>query len=406
MTKNTSTIIVAIILRALSASGSIILALIAGNVLGLEQFGTLIAILSTSTLISMALRYGGDKLSIRHYLEEKFFHSKKLIVSQVKTSIIFLSISTFFLSLFFKDDTFSRYIYVIPISALLMVSYNLTALGIGTGKTHYASITQLGFAQFILASGIWLMHSIYRIDLNKVVISIIPVLMLLILSSAMLQKRNLLKIFKTENSAPLEKAAKKERFNFFISGLGGTFQAVTLYALLSIFITPDELGEFRYLERIAAILSLITIFQNIIIPKFIFSDGKAKLNSASILKIRKAQTISIAFILITIILGVIILAFLFDNHQARILISYQWFSLIIVHAIIGFVGPVNIVLLYSREDEIIMKTQLIYMIFSFLLYPLSYKVFGIDGVYFVFFGSNVIRSIFLYLWYLKLVSNI
>lgn len=403
--KKTSRILIAILLRATSAGGSILLALVAGSTLGMKQFGILTSILSISTLASLILRFGGDKLSIRHYLEHKYWESKQLVINQLITSLVFLCayIAVFYFLLL--NSLPFQYIYIIPIASLLVLGSNLTSISVGTGNTHFASITQIGIMQFVLASVLWLFFAQDKNSVDSLLIQTFLILIVLIALSIFLQRKVIYTIIRSKAKKIEDSNTNKERLTFFIAGLGGTFQTVSLYALLSFIITPEQLGEFRYLERIAAIISLVTIFQNIIMPKYIFSKGKAKIDSSAIKKIRTAQQISFVFIGLIIIAG----ALLFFNYPNKSLFSFfyndQWVLLALAHITISSVSAINVVFLFAREQVFLMKMQLTLLILSLLLYPLSFYWYGMNGLYITFLGLAIARGVSLYVKYLMIIQR-
>ncbi|GAA0423614.1 hypothetical protein GCM10009133_35220 [Cocleimonas flava] len=399
-------LILSVFLRAVSAGGSILLALVAGAALGLEQFGILTSILSISTLVSLILRFGGDKLSIRHYLEDKYDESKKLVINQFIISIVALCISIPIFLFWPSDSLPSQYVYMMPIAVLLVLGSNLTSVGVGTGKTHYASITQIGFVQFVLASSIWLLASYIDTSLTSLLKLTLSILISLIVISIFLQKETIYKLFNSEIKKKSRTGINKERLNIFIAGLGGTFQTVSLYALLSFIINPEQLGEFRYLERVAAIISLVTIFQNIIMPKFVFPDGIAILNKTSVKRIKIAQIFSFGFIALIMSIGALIFLVFPNNDLLKDLSNMHWMLLALSHAAISSVGAINVAFLFAREERFLMKMQVIFLTLSLVLYPFQFYWLGMDGIYITFFIMALAKGFVMHLRYLQIIRKI
>jgi len=397
--------ITSITLRTISATGSILFAFVVVNMFGHEQFGLITTVISAAVFASMVLRYGGDKLCIRHYLESNFRGASELVYGQlvVSTVVCFLSILLF---LVLPENFNIIFVYAIPLAFLLVVANNLTSLSVGIGDTHYASVTQIGFLQFVVAVVIYPLSRSLNIDTDVILFIITIALVTLVCVSIGLQLKNVRKAVSSFERSNIQPSVSTERLHIFIASIGGTFQTTTVFVLLSMIITPEELGEFRYLERIAAVISLVTIFQNIILPKYMFPDGSAVINRATIFRINRALLISGILIATILFSGILLILIAIKFTSLDLEFSRYLILLGLAHLVISLVSVINVVFLFARQEKTLMKMNIFVVFLSLILYPLVYQHYSMDGIYGVFAFVALLKSSLLLMSYVGIAHTI
>lgn len=377
-------ILLTVLVRGVSALGATSLTYVLAGQLSAAEFSEFFGWLSWALVLSLILRFGGDKILIKNILNRDGAGYKSVVNSQGLIAVIAIFVTLVWywsiqLSLnnlgFVVDPT------LIMFSLFTVAAYYIAAILIGVGSTATACLVQVGFVQFI-AAVIILASPIdnFTADGSQLLIVLIYVGVVALACRKAYQSIKQCEWTDTSKISPAVADASsiwQSRVRFFVAGIGANFQAIGMYAVVSLFVSDADFLTFRYFERIAAFASIVVVFQGVILPTFIFRGGGTQFSAVVLRKLVISITISACFAVL-IGVGLLVCKVFFTNVFAVSITTSLFLLLVLIHCVIAISAPLSFVLILSEFEQLVFKIQTCYLIFAMISLYASYVYGGLE----------------------------
>jgi len=384
MSKLTPKIFLTAFVRGLSALGATSLTYVLAGQLSASEFSEFFGWLSWALVLSLILRFGGDKIVIKNILNHDEAGFKNVVNSQGLIAVIAIFVTlAWYLSIELSSNNLG-FVFdpeLVMFSLLMVVAYYIAAIFIGVGSTAVACLVQVGFVQFIAAVIIvGNPYANFTADGSKILILLIYLGVMTLVCRKAYQSIKQCEWKEISKISPIFADAAsiwKSRVRFFVVGIGANFQAIGMYAIVVLFLSDADFLTFRYFERIAAFASIVVVFQGVILPTFIFRGEGTQFSKVVLRKLAISITISGCFAVL-IGLGLLVCKVLFTDVFTVSISTNLFVLLILTHCVISISAPLSFVLTLSEFEQLVFKIQTCYIIFAMISMYTSYLYGGLE----------------------------
>lgn len=384
MNRISSKIMLTAIARSLAALGATSLTYVLGGRLSTAEFTEFFSWFSWAMMLSLLIRFGGDKLLIKNILnrDEVAFDGVVRTQCLLTLAAVFTALLAYWMAQFsWGQFGFFMNHSVLLFSLLAMVAYYMVAMFIAAGATTRACLVQAGFVQ-VLAAIFIVVCPFNGLDGGDIQLLII-IIYGGIVGLAWRPAARAIKLWRWEKAdddslPPTNSTAIwRSRLRYFIAGVGANFQAIGLYSAVALFLTDTDFLVFRYFERIAALASFIVVFTGVLLPGLVFRGQGTEFSPIVFRRLMFSVTISVG-VSVLIGTGVFLSNKLYPGLYDVSISGSLLLLLISIHCAIAISSPLSFILIMSDFEQQVFKVQLCYLALTLIsIYP-SYAYGGLE----------------------------